>query len=61
VSPFPSKIDLNPAQSDLLVFDRLTNTDPAVAANEKFFTLRQAGYGEVLRGVSFTPATGSDQ
>ncbi|HEY6489749.1 MAG: hypothetical protein WCC26_08510 [Terracidiphilus sp.] len=27
-------------------------------ASEKFFTLRTAGFGEVLRGVSFTPGTG---
>jgi hypothetical protein len=26
-------------------------------ANESFFTLRTAGYGEVLRGVSWTPGT----
>ena len=26
---------------------------------ESFVTVRQAGYGEVLRGVSFTPGTGS--
>jgi hypothetical protein len=42
------------------VFDSLSNTDPAVAAKESFFTLRQAESGEVLRGVSFTPGTDSD-
>jgi len=41
----------------MVVFDSLQNTDPKVAAQEKFFTLRQAGFGEVLRGVSFTPGT----
>ena len=40
-----------------VVFDSLSNTDPSVAAKEKFITLRQAGFGEVLRGVSFTPGT----
>ena len=38
-------------------------TDPlratAPAARERFATVRAAGYGEVLRGVSFTPGTGS--
>jgi hypothetical protein len=28
------------------------------AANELFVTLRSARFGEVLRGVSFTPGTG---
>ena len=41
----------------VVVFDSLSNTDPAVAAKESFFTLRQADFGEVLRGVSFTPGT----
>ena len=44
----------------VVVFDSLSNTDPAVAAQESFFTLRQAGFGEVLRGVSFTPGSGFD-
>ncbi|HVR26051.1 MAG TPA: hypothetical protein VMU26_22355 [Candidatus Polarisedimenticolia bacterium] len=39
------------------VFDSVENTDPTVASHERFFTLRQAGFGEVLRGVSFTPGT----
>ncbi|HEX7159025.1 MAG TPA: hypothetical protein VF214_08435, partial [Edaphobacter sp.] len=39
------------------VRDLLSNTDPSVAATEKFVTLRQAGFAEVLRGVSFTPGT----
>jgi hypothetical protein len=41
----------------VLVFDNVQNTDPTVASHESFFTLRQAGYGEVLRGVSFTPGS----
>jgi len=41
----------------VLVFDPLRNTDPKVASHENFLTLRQAGFGEVLRGVSFTPGS----
>jgi uncharacterized protein (TIGR03437 family) len=41
------------------VTDDLANTDPAVAAKEQFTTLKTAAAGEVLRGVAFTPATGS--
>jgi hypothetical protein len=37
--------------------DVLSNTNATRAANEKFVTLRGAGFGEVLRGVSFTPGT----
>ena len=37
--------------------DLVQNTDPTVAAKEQFFTLRQAGFAEVLRGVSFTPGS----
>lgn len=33
--------------------------DPGVAAGESFTTVRSAGFGEVLRGVSFTPGTGT--
>jgi hypothetical protein len=44
----------------VVITDRLDNTDPTVAAKEKFFTLRTAGFGEVLRGVSFTPGTDDD-
>ncbi|MBV8902945.1 MAG: hypothetical protein JOZ22_04850 [Acidobacteriia bacterium] len=39
------------------ITDVLANTDPTVAATEKFVTLRTAQFGEVLRGVSFTPGT----
>ena len=38
--------------------DRLANTDASVAAKERFSTLRQAAFAEVLRGVSLTPGTG---
>jgi hypothetical protein len=31
----------------------------ALPAGEQFVTVRSAGYGEVLRGVSFTPGTGT--
>ena len=41
----------------VVIVDRLDNTDPQYAAGEEFFTLRTAGFGEVLRGVSFTPGT----
>lgn len=45
----------------VLVFDRLDNTDPAVAAKEYFFPVREARFGEVLRGVSFTPGTDGER
>jgi hypothetical protein len=41
----------------VVVFDSLQNTDPKVAAHESFYPVRQAGFGEVLRGVSFTPGS----
>lgn len=41
----------------VVVFDSLQNTDPTVASQERFFPVREAGFGEVLRGVSFTPGT----
>ncbi|HEV3422738.1 MAG TPA: hypothetical protein VG105_02940 [Paraburkholderia sp.] len=37
--------------------DLLKNTSASGAAQEQFVTLRSAGFGEVLRGVSFTPGT----
>jgi hypothetical protein len=43
------------------VRDVLTNGDPSAAATEKFRVVRVARYGEVLRGVSFTPGTGSEE
>lgn len=39
----------------VLIIDSLKNTDPAVAAAETFYDLRDAAFGEVLRGVEFTP------
>ena len=39
------------------ITDWKDNTEPAVAANERFFRIRSAQSGEVLRGVSFTPGT----
>ncbi len=41
----------------VVVIDNLQNTDPAVAAKESYFSIREAGFGEVLRGVSFTPGS----
>ncbi len=42
------------------ITDNVSNTTAAGAASEKFVTLRTARFGEVLRGVSFTPGTGDD-
>jgi hypothetical protein len=39
------------------ITDVLANTTAAGAGNEVFTTIRSAGYGEVLRGVAFTPGT----
>ncbi len=44
----------------VVVRDILANTTASGAAREKFATLRQAGFAEVLRGVSFTPGTERD-
>ncbi|MDQ6706766.1 MAG: hypothetical protein M3Z85_12420, partial [Acidobacteriota bacterium] len=41
------------------ITDVLATTDAATAATEKFVTLKTASAGEVLRGVSFTPAAGA--
>jgi hypothetical protein len=38
----------------VVITDNLKST--TLPAQERFFTLRTAGFGEVLRGVSFTPA-----
>ena len=40
----------------VMITDQPSATSPA--AGESFNTVRSAGYGEVLRGVSFTPGTG---
>jgi hypothetical protein len=37
------------------ITDTLSNTTAAGAAHERFRTLRTAGFGEALRGVSFGP------
>jgi hypothetical protein len=42
----------------VVIFDKVSNTDPSVAAKESFLTLENAKFAEVLRGVSFTPGTG---
>ena len=44
----------------VVINDRLANTSAAVAANERFSIVRQAGFAEVLRGVAFAPGTGAD-
>jgi hypothetical protein len=41
----------------VVISDVIANTDPAIAAQEQFGTLRTAVAGEVLRGISFTPGT----
>ncbi len=41
----------------VVVLDLVGNTDPNVAKSLPFFDVRDAGYAEVLRGVSFTPGT----
>jgi len=40
------------------ITDTLSAVGPNPPAGESFTTLMIAGYGEVLRGVSFTPGTG---
>ena len=39
------------------ISDVLLNTDPAVGGRESFVTLKPGKFGEVLRGISFTPGT----
>jgi hypothetical protein len=39
------------------ITDVLANTNPAAAGSEQFTVLETAGFGEVLRGVCFTPGT----
>jgi hypothetical protein len=43
----------------VVITDKVSNTTAVQAANEQFFTLRAAGFAEVLRGVAFTPGTNS--
>ena len=40
----------------VMITDTLANTTAASAANESFTVIRSAGWGEVLRGVCFTPS-----
>lgn len=40
------------------ITDVVANADPAVTASEQFSTVRSAGFGEVLRGISFAPERG---
>ncbi len=42
----------------VVVVDDVNNTDPSFATKTPFFDVMDAKYGEVLRGVSFTPGTG---
>jgi hypothetical protein len=44
----------------VVITDNLANTSASGAAGEWFYTLRTAGFGEVLRGVSFTPSGDGD-
>jgi hypothetical protein len=41
----------------VVITDKVRDTTAAEAANEKFQTLEGAGFGEVLRGVQWTPGT----
>ena len=41
-----------------VVLDLLANTSPSIAAADPVFDVKDANFGEALRGVSFTP--GSD-
>jgi hypothetical protein len=41
----------------VVVVDKVSNTDPSFAAQTPFFDVKDAKFGEVLRGVSFTPGT----
>ena len=41
----------------MVVIDDIANTNPAVAAKESFYTVHDAGWMEVLRGVSLTPGS----
>lgn len=41
----------------VVIRDELRNTDASKTTHEKFYTLRTAGFAEVLRGICFTPGT----
>ncbi len=40
-----------------VVLDEISNTNPSLGAGLPFFEVKDAKFGEVLRGVSFTPGT----
>jgi hypothetical protein len=44
----------------VVITDNLANATASGAASEQFYTLRTAAFGEVLRGVTFTPGSGDD-
>jgi hypothetical protein len=44
----------------VVIIDKVSNTTATGATDDKFVTLRTAQFGEVLRGISFTPGTGVD-
>jgi len=44
----------------VVITDKMANTSASTAAGERFFTLRTARFGEVLRGVAFAPAGDGD-
>jgi hypothetical protein len=41
----------------VIITDAIANQGTRAPSNERFFPLKLAGFGEVLRGVSFTPGT----
>ena len=41
----------------MVAVDLVPNTDPAITPYEPFFDFKDAGFAEVLRGISFTPGT----
>jgi hypothetical protein len=41
----------------VMITDNLLNTNGGATGGESFVTIKSANYGEVLRGVSFTPGT----
>ena len=41
----------------VVITDAIANQGTTAPSNERFFPLKLAGFGEVLRGVAFTPGT----
>src|SRR5258708_2976470 len=41
----------------LQITDDIASTDPVVATEEVYVGIRPANFGEVLRGISYTPET----